>query len=1084
MALSAGSIAFTGYNGDGNDNLSFVALTDIPQGTVINFTDSNWNGTNFASGSNSESTVAWTATSAIPAGTVIDINNIGNGTFGASAGTVTFTNANNTGLSNDSEVVYAYIGSASSPTFLAAISNVGFGTSDGTLTGTGLVAGQTAIGFTGGLDIMGYNGPRSGLASFADYLAAIGNTANWKTQNGSGNQSTDGTAPDAPFPTTVFTVAAPAAQTISFSPASVSVTEGNNGTKVLTFTVVRSGGTTGAISFSGSFAAGATDAADFGGTLPNPTFTGSIADGANSATITITISGDTVAEPDESFTLTLTGASNPSATVTIGTATATGTLLNDDGSIVSGNSSTPITLANDDHLTVLAGATLSASTPVTWIGGSTTPGALIDNLGTITGTNRAVYTSGSASGSFTINNEVGATITATKDAVKISNLVSGTSGTFTVNNDGTISSTGTGSDAGQALDLDDVNSSGVNTVINNAATGVISAAGEAISIVGAFDDSITNTGSIFGSIALDGGDDTLVNGGTIIGDAMMGEGDDSITNTGSIFGNIMLDGGDDTLVNCGTIIGEAMTGEGDDSITNTGSIFGNIMLDGGDDTLITGGIITGDAMMGEGDDSIDILTGSVVTGTIDGGAGIDTLELSGSGFGSLLGTVVDVEKLDIRSGVWRVEDAAGYTEITVESGAGVALEGTATGMVVSAGASLWVYGSDTDSVVSGNQYIQSGGSAHGTTVAAGGEQDIRGGGLAGQTTIDGGTQTVFGVATDTTIANGGIQHVHNNVFSTIVNDGGDQNVYAEGSATGTTINAGGVQIDWGFTITTTISGGYQFVFGSASLTTINSGVQTVQGGGTASDTTIHSGEQNVYSGGNAINTTMDGGSQAVYGGATQTIIGNGAIQYLHGTASLTTVNAGGKQSVYADGFATGTTINAGGYQLDWGTASGTVVNGGVQYVYGSAIGTTVLAGVQHVQSGGSADDTTIGAGALTFVHAGGTIDDVVFGGPDAALVLAQASSFTGTISGWQDYDSIALADILFNDGVTSLSYAANDDNSGGTLTVSDGTQTATLSLLGQYSAADFALSSDGHGGTLISDPGVVQQSQLAPALHG
>jgi hypothetical protein len=821
MALSAGSIAFTGYNGDGNDNLSFVALTDIPQGTVINFTDSNWNGTNFASGSNSESTVAWTATSAIPAGTVIDINNIGNGTFGASAGTVTFTNANNTGLSNDSEVVYAYIGSASSPTFLAAISNVGFGTSDGTLTGTGLVAGQTAIGFTGGLDIMGYNGPRSGLASFADYLAAIGNTANWKTQNGSGNQSTDGTAPDAPFPTTVFTVAAPAAQTISFSPASVSVTESDSGTKTLTFTVTRTGGTTGVVSFSVGFDAGTTNAADFGGIVPNATFTGTLANGQSSTTFRILISGDAVAEFDESFTLTLTSASNTSAPVTIGTAVATGTILNDDGTVVSGNSSTPVTLANDDHLTVLAGATLSGSTPVTWIGGSTSPGALLDNFGTISGTNRAVSTGGSTSGTFTINNEAGATITATKDAVKIANLVAGTTGIFTVNNEGTISSNGTGSTAGQALDLDDINSGGVSTVINNAATGVISAAdadairpganatinnygqivshsgsasssgndaidfqsvnsggvvnnfaggviegarhgitgdqpitvnndgtitgaagsginldsapatttavtnhgtitgtsvggadadgididglvsidnfgtiqavglvtaanglnealaigggfvhnqvggliasdqraitvndsddgsafgaitiindgtirgnnGEAISIVGAFDDSITNTGSIFGSIALDGVDDTLVNGGTIIGDAMMGEGDDSITNTGSIFGNIALEGGDDTLVNGGTIIGEALTGEGDDSITNTGSIFGNIVLDGGDDTLITGGIITGDAMMGEGDDSIDILTGSVVTGTIDGGDGIDTLKMSRS----------------------------------------------------------------------------------------------------------------------------------------------------------------------------------------------------------------------------------------------------------------------------------------------------------------------------------------------------------------------------------------------------------------------------------------------------------------------
>ncbi|MDP1909227.1 MAG: hypothetical protein Q8K85_13080, partial [Hyphomicrobium sp.] len=290
MALSAGSIAFTGYNGDGNDNLSIVVLTDIAQGTVINFTDSNWNGSSFASGGNAESTMAWTATSAISAGTVVNINNIGSGTLGASAGTVSFTNSNNTGLSNDSEVVFAFVGTAAAPTFLAAISNVGYSTTDGTLTGTGLVAGQTAVSFTGGLDIMGYNGARSGQASFASYLASLNTSANWQTQNGSGNQSADGTAPDAPFPTTAFTVAAPATQSISFSPSSVSVAEGNSGSQILTFTVVRSGGTTGAVSFSGTFAAGSTDAADYGGTLPASTFSGSIAAGASSATVTITIS--------------------------------------------------------------------------------------------------------------------------------------------------------------------------------------------------------------------------------------------------------------------------------------------------------------------------------------------------------------------------------------------------------------------------------------------------------------------------------------------------------------------------------------------------------------------------------------------------------------------------------------------------------------------------------------------------------------------------------------------------------------------------------------------------------------------------
>ncbi|MDR3466109.1 MAG: hypothetical protein P4M07_09210 [Xanthobacteraceae bacterium] len=53
---------------------------------------------------------------------------------------------------------------------------------------------------------------------------------------------------------------------------------------------------------------------------------------------------------------------------------------------------------------------------------------------------------------------------------------------------------------------------------------------------------------------------------------------------------------------------------------------------------------------------------------------------------------------------------------------------------------------------------------------------------------------------------------------------------------------------------------------------------------------------------------------------------------------------------------------------------------------------------------------------------------------------------------------------------TTLAYAANSADSGGTLSVSDGTHAATIALIGQYAAADFSLSSDGAGGTLVSDP--------------
>jgi hypothetical protein len=77
----------------------------------------------------------------------------------------------------------------------------------------------------------------------------------------------------------------------------------------------------------------------------------------------------------------------------------------------------------------------------------------------------------------------------------------------------------------------------------------------------------------------------------------------------------------------------------------------------------------------------------------------------------------------------------------------------------------------------------------------------------------------------------------------------------------------------------------------------------------------------------------------------------------------------------------------------------------------------------------------------------------------------------GTASG------IDLSEISFGAN-TTLAYAANNDNTGGTLTVSDGLHAQSLALLGQYMASSFSMASDGHGGTLITDPALTQQSQL------
>lgn len=108
--------------------------------------------------------------------------------------------------------------------------------------------------------------------------------------------------------------------------ADASLVEGNDGSTDMVFTVTRSGGSDGAVSATWTAAFGgnanATDLAD------QPlTGTVSFAAGATSATIRIAIQGDLVAEPNETFSVTL---SAPTGGASLGDASAVGTIRNDD----------------------------------------------------------------------------------------------------------------------------------------------------------------------------------------------------------------------------------------------------------------------------------------------------------------------------------------------------------------------------------------------------------------------------------------------------------------------------------------------------------------------------------------------------------------------------------------------------------------------------------------------------------------------------------------------------------------------------------------------------------------------------------
>jgi hypothetical protein len=124
----------------------------------------------------------------------------------------------------------------------------------------------------------------------------------------------------------------PGTGTLSIARLAAQRAEGGSGSTAFTFTVSRTGVLTGTASadwavtgggVSGTNAAGGADFA--GGQLPS----GRVAflAGQASAVVTVNVAGDIVAELNESFTVTLGGVQ---AGVTLGTASATGTILNDD----------------------------------------------------------------------------------------------------------------------------------------------------------------------------------------------------------------------------------------------------------------------------------------------------------------------------------------------------------------------------------------------------------------------------------------------------------------------------------------------------------------------------------------------------------------------------------------------------------------------------------------------------------------------------------------------------------------------------------------------------------------------------------
>jgi Ca2+-binding RTX toxin-like protein len=236
---------------------------------------------------------------------------------------------------------------------------------------------------------------------------------------------------------------------------------------------------------------------------------------------------------------------------------------------------------------------------------------------------------------------------------------------------------------------------------------------------------------------------------------------------------------------------------------------------------------------------------------------------------------------------------------------------------------------------------------------------------------------------------------------------------------------------------------------------------TLQGGGHVE---LSDGNGNIIAGTRSdatlinVDNTISGAGQLGDGQLTLhnngTILASGSNALTIDTGANEVVNSGTLRATGSGGLAIHSDIANSG--LLWANGGNITTDGNV-----SGTGSALIDGVATFEMGGAfSENVTLDAGA------------------QATLKIDHAADFRGTVAGFDTNDVLDLADLAYGSS-TTLGYAANSNNTGGTLTASDGTHLANIALLGQYMASSFAMAADGFGGTLIHD---VAPATVTPTL--
>ncbi|WP_425510202.1 putative Ig domain-containing protein [Xanthomonas indica] len=165
----------------------------------------------------------------------------------------------------------------------------------------------------------------------------------------------------------------------ALSVGDVSVSEGNSGTTTATFPVSLSAASGQTVTVNYATADGSANAgSDYVARSGTLTFS----PGTTVQNVAVTINGDTTVEPDETFTLNLSGASN----ATIARATATGTILNDDATVTLAPASLPAATAGSAYSQTVLASGGTAPYTFSLTAGALPAGLTLSSAGVLSGT--------------------------------------------------------------------------------------------------------------------------------------------------------------------------------------------------------------------------------------------------------------------------------------------------------------------------------------------------------------------------------------------------------------------------------------------------------------------------------------------------------------------------------------------------------------------------------------------------------------------------------------------------------------------------------------------------------------------------